>query len=77
MVKKIIIHKSYHLALILFKKLLKLVKLDEMDNIFLDFEATTKGLFKKSYKFKIYYKFERKYFLYKRIIKYRYKQKKN
>ena len=60
MVKKIIILKSYHHALILFKRLTKLVKLREKENVFLDFEAATKGMFRKAYKFKIYYKFERK-----------------
>lgn len=59
-VKKIIMLKSYHHALILFKQLTKLVKLREKENVFLDFEASTKGMFRKGYKFKIYYKFERK-----------------
>ena len=59
-IKKIEEFTEYGEALNLFKNLTLLKKVKQDDNIFLDFSATTKGLVKKNYKFKIYYKFERK-----------------
>ena len=62
MIKKIIEESDYTKASDLNTKLRFLKKLQDENNIFLDFSAETKGgvLSKKMYKFKIYYKYERK-----------------
>lgn len=57
-VKKILILTSYEEASSLTDTLQFLKNLKDPNNIFLDYNATTKGIFKKTYKFKIYYKYE-------------------
>jgi hypothetical protein len=59
-IKKIIEEEDFQKASDLNSKLRFLKKLQDQENIFLDFSAETKGglLKKKSYKFKIYYKYE-------------------
>ena len=49
---------SYEEASNLADTLQFLKNLKDPNNIFLDYNASTKGIFKKSYKFKIYYKYE-------------------
>ena len=58
MVKKILTMSSYEEASKLADTLQFLKNLKDPNNIFLDYNASTKGIFKKSYKFKIYYKYE-------------------
>lgn len=64
-IKKVVLIKEKHPALVLNQKLSILRQLNDEENIFLDYSSTAKGgiFSKKEFKFKIYYRYQSKDYL--------------